>query len=64
MGRTERRHAVVTQTDVARAIRATQAAGLTITRVVARADGVAIETADAPSVEVLPVGAPRKRIKL
>ncbi len=59
-----RRVAVVTQADVARAIRAAQAAGLTIARVVARADGVSIETDAAPVSEALPIGAPRKRIKL
>ena len=39
-----RRVATVTQADVARAIRAAMGAGLTVVRVVARPDGVAIET--------------------
>ncbi len=56
-----RRSALVTQADVSRAIRATKAAGLTIVRVVARPDGVAIETADAMAI---PVAEPRKRIVL
>lgn len=34
----------VSQTDVARTIRAVIAAGLTVTRVITRPDGVAIET--------------------
>jgi hypothetical protein len=42
-----RRAAIVTQADVARTIRAMAAAGLRVVRCVARADGVAIETADA-----------------
>ncbi len=59
-----RRSALVTQADVSRAIRATKAAGLTIVRVVARPDGVAIETADAPGAVASPVAEPRKRIVL
>lgn len=43
-----RRAATVTQADVARMIRAAQAAGLTITRLVARADGIALETTPPP----------------
>ena len=39
-----RRAATVSQVDVARTIRAMLAAGLTVTRVVTRADGVVIET--------------------
>ncbi|WP_082523927.1 hypothetical protein [Methylobacterium sp. Leaf399] len=39
-----RRAALVTQADIARAIRAAQAAGLSVHRVVVRADGVAVET--------------------
>ncbi|MBX9740969.1 MAG: hypothetical protein K2X62_12885 [Beijerinckiaceae bacterium] len=39
-----RRAATVSQTDVARTIRAVIAAGLTVTRVITRPDGVAIET--------------------
>lgn len=51
-----RRPATVTQADVARAIRAALAAGLTVVRIIARADGVAIETRAAPSVvELVPV---------
>ena len=40
-----RRPATVSQADIARSIRAALAAGLTVVRVVARHDGVAIETA-------------------
>lgn len=43
-----RRPATVTQADVARTIRAAQAAGIKIVRIVTRADGVAIETEHAP----------------
>lgn len=39
-----RRAASVTQADIARAIRAVRAAGLSVRRVVVRADGVAVET--------------------
>ncbi|TXN76680.1 hypothetical protein [Methylobacterium sp. WL8] len=39
-----RRAASVTQADIARVIRAAQAAGLPVLRIVVRADGVAIET--------------------
>ncbi|MCJ2035254.1 hypothetical protein [Methylobacterium sp. J-068] len=39
-----RRAAMVTQADIARAIRAIQAAGLPVMRVVVRTDGVAVET--------------------
>lgn len=42
-----RRPALVTQAEVSRAIRAMLAAGLKVARVVARPDGVAIETTDA-----------------
>ena len=56
-----RRPALVTQADVARAIRAARAAGLTIVRVVARPDGIAIETTDLPAP---PAEEPRKRIVL
>ena len=57
--------AVVTQAAIARAIRAAQAAGLTIARIVVRSDGVSVETADAPAVDAMPgVSPPRKRIKL
>jgi hypothetical protein len=41
------RAAVVTQADVARVIRALKATGLTIARVIARPDGVAVETTEA-----------------
>lgn len=44
-----RRPATVTQADVARAIRAAHAAGLKIVRIVARGDGVSIETNEAPT---------------
>lgn len=47
-----RRRAAVTQADIARAIRAAQATGLTIARTVVRSDGVAIETANALAVEI------------
>lgn len=43
-----RRAATVTQADIARAIRAIQAAGLPVRRVVVRADGVVVETNPAP----------------
>lgn len=39
-----RRAATVTQADIARAIRAVQAAGLPVLRVVVRSDGVVVET--------------------
>ena len=59
------RRAVVTQAAIARAIRAAQAAGLIISRIVVRPDGVAVETADAPAVDAMPgTTRPRKRIKL
>jgi hypothetical protein len=44
-----RRPALVTQADVNRAIRAARQAGLVITRIVARPDGVSIETAESVS---------------
>jgi hypothetical protein len=40
-----RRPAVITQAEIARAIRAARAAGLTIIRIVARRECVSIETA-------------------
>lgn len=46
-----RRPAAITQADVARAIRAVQAAGLPVHRVVVRPDGVAVETVPGPEVE-------------
>ncbi|KQQ23701.1 hypothetical protein ASF53_05080 [Methylobacterium sp. Leaf123] len=46
-----RRPAAITQADVARAIRAVQAAGLPVHRVVVRADGVAVETVPGPEVD-------------
>lgn len=52
-----RRTAVVTQADVVRAIRAAQAAGLTITRLVVRADGVALETTPPPALHGSLIGA-------
>lgn len=39
-----RHAATVTQADIARAIRAVQAAGLPVMRVVVKADGVVVET--------------------
>ena len=51
----------VTQADVSRAIRAARQAGLVITRIVARPDGVAIETSETPTVlpfPALPAGQP------
>ena len=39
-----RRAAMVTQADIARAIRAVRDAGLPVVRVVVRSDGVAVET--------------------
>lgn len=45
-----RRPANVTQADVARMIRAAQATGVRIVRIVASKDGVAIETEDAPTI--------------
>ena len=56
-----RRPALITQADVSRAIRAARSAGLTIVRVVARPDGVAIETSD---VVPIPIEEPRRRIVL
>ncbi len=46
-----RRAAIATQADVTRAIKAALAAGLVVVRVVARGDGVAIETDAAPAPE-------------
>jgi hypothetical protein len=46
-----RRPAAITQADVARAIRAVQAAGLPVLRVVVRPDGVAVETAPGTSAD-------------
>ena len=43
-----RRAAVVTQADIARAIRVVQEAGLPVIRVVVRSDGVAVETVRPP----------------
>ncbi|MDR7037416.1 hypothetical protein J2X36_002163 [Methylobacterium sp. BE186] len=40
-----RRPATVTQADVARIIRAAKAAGLPVVRIVARPDGISVETA-------------------
>ncbi len=59
-----RRPALVTQADVARTIRAVQAAGLTIVRVVTRPDGISIETADHPVPPIADCEEPRKRIVL
>lgn len=60
-----RRAATVTQADVARAIRAAQAAGLTIRRIVARGDGIVIETAERETLEPdLPADKPDKPIVL
>ncbi len=59
-----RRPALITQADVARAIRATRSAGLTIVRVVARPDGVSIETAESPIPALPAADEPRKRIVL
>lgn len=53
-----RRPALVTQADVNRAIRAARQAGLVITRIVARPDGVAIETSESRSVLSFPSQAP------
>jgi hypothetical protein len=50
------RPAAVTQAEIARAIRAAKAEGLTILRVVARPDGFAIETEAAPAGDT--IGAP------
>ncbi|KQP35969.1 hypothetical protein [Methylobacterium sp. Leaf100] len=49
-----RRAAVVTQADIARAIRAVQAAGLPVMRVVVRSDGVAVETVLPPDHAAAP----------
>lgn len=44
-----RRPASVTQADIARIIRAAKDAGLPVVRIVARPDGVAVETLAGPS---------------
>ena len=49
-----RRAASVTQADIARAIRAMQAAGLPVLRVIVRADGIAVETASDSSMGSMP----------
>lgn len=60
-----RRSALVTQAEIARAVRATMAAGLTVVRVVTRPDGVAIETgAEKPGSAAPPADPPRKPIIL
>jgi hypothetical protein len=46
-----RRPASVTQADIARMIRAAQQCGLTITRLVVRSDGVAVETSAAGATD-------------
>ncbi|GJE19537.1 hypothetical protein [Methylobacterium marchantiae] len=46
-----RRAAIVTQADIARAIRAVQAAGLPVMRVVVKADGVVVETVRANELQ-------------
>lgn len=51
IGSMPRRAASVTQADIARAIRAAQAAGLPVLRIVVRADGVAVETTPQPDEE-------------
>jgi hypothetical protein len=49
------------QADIARAIRAAKQAGLTIVRIVARPDGVSLETEAAPPpVSPPPADPPRK----
>lgn len=55
-----RRPATVTQADIARTIRAMLQAGLTVVRVVARGDGVAIETDAAPTPAI---GGPPARLE-
>ncbi len=47
-----RRSALISQTDLARAIRAVIAAGLPVLRVVARPDSVTMETADTKSITI------------
>jgi hypothetical protein len=60
-----RRPANVLQADIARAIRAAKQAGLTIVRIVARPDGVSLETDEAPpSAPPPPADPPRKPIVL
>jgi hypothetical protein len=60
-----RRPANVVQADIARAIRAAKQAGLTIVRIVARPDGVSLETDAAPaSTPPPPADPPRKPIVL
>lgn len=49
-----RRPAIVTQADIARAIRAVQAAGLPVTRVVIRGGEAIIETAAPPPLDIEP----------
>lgn len=59
-----RRAATVTQADIARTIRAMRQAGLTVARIVVRADGVAIETEDAggpPPIDGDPLPVEQKR---
>lgn len=50
-----RRPAAITQADVARVIRAVQAVGLPVLRVVVRPDGVAVETVERPRDEAEPL---------
>lgn len=52
----------VTQAEVARAIRAARAEGLTIVRIVARTDGIAVETDAAPPADAaVPAVAEKRR---
>ena len=55
-----RRAAAVTQADIARAIRAARQAGLEVLRLVARPDGVSIETSN--QAEVIQPPAAGKRV--
>lgn len=50
------RPALVTQADVKRVIRACQAAGLTVVRVIVKHDGVQIETSEDSSFPASPQG--------
>jgi hypothetical protein len=54
----------VVQADIARVIRAAKKAGLVIVRIVARPDGVSLETDKAPAPKAVPAEPAQKAIVL
>jgi hypothetical protein len=55
------RLATITQAEVARVIRAAKAEGLTVVRIVARVDGFAVETDQAPAGDFVAPAAEKPR---